>query len=663
MSDAHILLSSLNPPQHQAVITSAQHALILAGAGSGKTKVLVHRMAWLLVQGVSPNALLAVTFTNKAAEEMRERIEAITQLPTHRIWLGTFHGLCHRMLRQYTHEAGLSPHFQILDARDQLRLIKRLLKEARLDEKQVPPHSAAYFINMQKEAGIRSHRVTLEKHTYKEQALVSLYGAYERTCEKSELVDFTELLLRTLELLEKNPLVCQHLQSRFHHLLVDEFQDTNTLQYRWLKCLAGKENNLFAVGDDDQSIYGWRGANIENIVKFNRDFPHAEIIRLEQNYRSTKVILSAANALIRKNTARLGKTLWTLQNQGSPIRFYQAFNETDEARFIAEAIQSLHREGHSYNDMSVLYRSNAQSRILEQTFTECSIPYSVRGGLQFFARAEIKDVLGYLQLIVNRHNDSGFLRVVNVPSRQIGDKTLNTLQIFAKENSCSLWQATRSTLEQSRWSPRTHMALSEFINFIDALDKNIVELSLSLQIQTVIHRTALVAYYQNAEPGEKGRMRADNLNELIYASSTKRFSDKNHSLSPLAHFLSEVALQSETQDLESESPKKEAVHLMTVHAAKGLEFAFVFVSGLEDRLFPHAKSLEDPRLLEEERRLCYVALTRAKQRLFLTCSTKRWFAGKTIEARPSQFLFEIPFELFERAPIHTLRHAYAPITG
>lgn len=644
MENLDVLLSGLNPPQRQAVSTQAEHALILAGAGSGKTKVLVHRIAWLLQQGASPSSILAVTFTNKAANEMRERIEKITRLSASRLWIGTFHGLCHRILRQYWQEAGLPNNFQILDAHEQTRLIKRLLKEAHIDEKQISPQQAAYFINSCKEAGLRAKAVVPENYNPKQQLLLKIYMEYEQLCARSGVIDFTELLLRVVELLQNKEDIRQAFQARFQSILVDEFQDTNNLQYRWLKLLAEPTAKIFVVGDDDQSIYGWRGANIENIQQFSRDFPGTELIRLEQNYRSTGTILSAANALIGKNDGRLGKTLWTEQGDGQPIRVYQSFNDMDEARFVAHDIQCLLKEGHSEKDIAILYRSNAQSRILEQTLVQFQISYKIYGGVRFFDRAEIKDLLAYLQLIHNRHVDPAFLRVVNVPGRYIGDKTIAQIQIFSNENQLSLWQATETLLAQSLFTPRTKNALTEFMALVNQLDEEGKPFPLSSLIQLVMGKTKLAEYYQLIEPGEKGRMRGENLDELVHAArSFKPPIDSDNNASDLAHFLADAVLESEPQNNEN-AP---SVHLMTLHAAKGLEFPFVFIVGMEEGLFPHSRSLYETNQLEEERRLCYVGITRAKQQLTLTCSEKRWFQGKEIQPEPSRFLSEIPEELFE----------------
>ncbi|HXF08970.1 MAG TPA: DNA helicase II [Candidatus Acidoferrales bacterium] len=637
MTDVTALLEGLNGAQREAVCAPAGAVLVLAGAGSGKTRVLVHRAAWLMtVEGVSPYGILAVTFTNKAAGEMRARLQRWVNLPAGTLWIGTFHGLSHRLLRQHAREAGLPEGFQILDSDDQRRLIKRVLRNLELDETRWPPRQCQAFINAQKEEGLRARDVAAGNDPAHGQML-RIYEAYEEACERAGLLDFAELLLRSFELLQRNPTLLAHYRQRFGHVLVDEFQDTNALQYRWLRQLAGAHGQLFVVGDDDQSIYGWRGARADHLQRFLNDYPQAQVIRLEQNYRSTATILEAANALIAHNSDRLGKTLWTEGARGEPIRCYRAFNERDEADFVVETLKSLVAAGTPRREMAVLYRSNAQSRVLEEALIQARMPYRVYGGLRFFERAEIKDALAYLRLTQNRDDDAAFERVVNTPPRGIGVRTLESLRQEARAGGLTLWQAA------SRFSgSRTAAALGGFLQQIDALARAIDGLPLGDQVAEVIQRSGLMAHH-GAEKGEQGQGRQENLQELVRAASGFTI-DPDAGLSPLTEFLTHAAL--EAGEMQAASGE-DGIQLMTLHAAKGLEFKVVFITGLEEGLFPHQRALEDASGLAEERRLCYVGMTRAMQTLYLSHAEKRRLYQSEQYTIPSRFLDEIPPECIE----------------
>ncbi len=636
------ILDPLNDAQREAVTSPARTTLVLAGAGSGKTRVLTHRIAWLVqAMGVSPYAILAVTFTNKAAGEMRGRVEQLLGHATGGMWIGTFHGLAHRLLRAHWQEAGLPQAFQILDADDQTRLVKRLLRERGLDESRWPPRMVAGYINGRKEEGLRPSAIQPGFDPASQQ-LLELYEAYERLCRQGGLVDFAELLLRALELLRDTPALREHYRRRFSHLLVDEFQDTNALQYGWLRLLAGDTGQVFAVGDDDQSIYGWRGAKVEHIQNFERDFPNSHVVRLEQNYRSTATILQAANAVIAHNHERLGKNLWTAGLQGEPIQVYCAFNEQDEARFVAERIESWRDSGHALAEAAILYRSNAQSRVLEEALIRHELPYRIYGGLRFFERAEIKDMLAYLNLARHRDNDAAFERVVNVPPRGIGDKTLELVRDAAREGRQSLWQAALALLAEGRLSGRAASAIRGFVLGIDAMAAAIEELPLEQQVAHVAEASGLLEFHK--KDAERGEMRAENIEELISAARgfSLREEDMAAGIPPLEAFLAHAALEAgEAQG----GAHEDCVQMMTLHAAKGLEFPLVFIVGLEEGLFPHQMSREDPSRLEEERRLAYVGITRAREQLVLTCAERRRLHGKDLYPQPSRFLGEIPGEL------------------
>lgn len=639
------LLDNLNEPQLQAVSSPPGNLLILAGAGSGKTRVLVHRIAWLMQnEGVSPFGVLAVTFTNKAAHEMRSRIESLCSMSTHGMWVGTFHGLAHRFLRQHWQEAKLPQSFQILDADDQLRLLKRIHKGMELDETHWPPKQSQWFINKNKEEGLRSKHLNPNESFFTE-TLCKVYTQYEELCQRSGLVDFCELLLRSLETLQNNPELCQHYQNRFQHILVDEFQDTNNIQYTWLRLLAGSQGYLMAVGDDDQSIYSWRGARIENLHRFNKDFSPVTTIRLEQNYRSTGTILSAANAVIENNTSRMGKKLWTNGANGEAINLYSAYNERDEAYHIVSRIQDCLHQGYQRSDIALLYRSNAQSRVLEECLLGAHIPYRIYGGQKFFDRAEIKDTLAYLRLISSRNDDTAFERIVNVPTRGIGDTTLVSLREAARTQKLSLWDTAKQLIATQALSNRAAIALQLFLNLMDETAASIQEMSLSAQTEFVLHAFGLTEHYRK-DKSERGQSRIENLEELITA--TQQFTPdqtETENLTPLDAFLAHVALESGDNQADAET---DSVSLMTLHAAKGLEFPVVFLGGMEEGLFPHKMSMEEPQGLEEERRLCYVGMTRAMKKLYLSFAESRFLHGREQLNTPSRFINEIPEELLDR---------------
>ncbi len=644
--DVSHILDELNKPQREAVSAATAPLLILAGAGSGKTRVLVHRIAWLIqVEQVSPFAILAVTFTNKAAAEMRGRIEKLLGSPVGGMWVGTFHGLSHRLLRQHWEEAKLPQNFQILDSDDQLRLVKRIMRELQLDEKLWPAKQAQWFINHRKDEGVRPQHIE-DRGDPTTRQLTEVYTQYEEACARGGLVDFAELLLRSLELLRDNPALLQHYQKRFQHILVDEFQDTNTLQYAWIRLLAGDAIAPFAVGDDDQSIYGWRGARIENIQRFPKHFTQTQIIKLEQNYRSTGTILKAANALIDNNQGRMGKNLWTESGDGDPIHLFAAYNELDEASYVASRIQQWVSHGHSHCDIAVLYRSNAQSRVFESTLNESGIAYRVYGGQRFFERAEIKDALAYLRLCSNRHDDPSFERVINQPTRGIGNKTVDLIREQARNYSRSLWQASVDLLDNSAFTNRAGSAVAGFIELINTLAHDIDGLPLEEQVDHVIEHSRLKEHYLNKEKGDAGRARIENLNELISAAQGFIYKpdDEHADMDFLTAFLSHASLEAGEGQGEAGD---DCVQLMTLHSAKGLEFPLVFLVGMEEGLFPHQMSIEEAGRLEEERRLCYVGITRAEKQLVISYAEQRRLYGNTLYGVPSRFLKEIPETLIE----------------
>lgn len=640
--DVTEIIDPLNDAQREAVTAPHRSTLVLAGAGSGKTRVLVHRIAWLIrVEGIAPQQLLAVTFTNKAAAEMRHRIEALLGFPTRHFWIGTFHGLAHRFLRIHWSEAGLAEAFQIMDSADQLRMIRRMLKGLHLDENEWNPKKIQWFINAQKDEGLRPDRVDDENNTNRRQ-MIDLYARYEQACANASVVDFSELLLRVLELLRENGQLLTQYQERFRHLLVDEFQDTNAIQYDWLKLLAGQSGTPFVVGDDDQSIYGWRGARVENLQRYQQDFPGTHVVRLEQNYRSTGTILAAANAIIANNSSRLGKRLWTEGDSGDPIRLYAAFNEHDEAEFVVNRIGDYVAQGNSRSDTAVLYRSNAQSRVFEETLLAAGIPYRVYGGMRFFERAEIKDSLAYLRLIANRDDDPSFERVVNTPTRGVGARTMDVVRDYASQAGVSLWRAAGAVISEDAIPKRSRKALSVFVTLVDRLDTQTKDLALHDQVREVNQDSGLIAHH-GRDGHLSGEAKVENLEELVSAAQGV-IQDEDSELPPLAEFLSYAVLESGEAQAEA---SEDSVQLMTLHSAKGLEFPVVFLCGLEEGLFPHQRSMADADGLEEERRLCYVGLTRAQQQLFLTYAERRRLHGTEIYGIPSRFIREIPPELLQ----------------
>ena len=659
MDDVSHILDDLNPPQREAVSAEAYPLLILAGAGSGKTRVLVHRIAWLIqVLQVSPFAILAVTFTNKAAAEMRGRIEGLLGSPVGGMWVGTFHGLSHRLLRRHWQEAKLVQNFQILDSDDQLRLVKRVMRGLELDEKLWPAKQSQYYINNRKDEGIRPQHIE-DKGDPTTRQLVEIYTQYEEACQRAGVVDFAELLLRSLELLRDNAEILAHYQKRFKHLLVDEFQDTNTLQYAWIRLIAGKSIPPFAVGDDDQSIYGWRGAKIENIRDFPKYFSETRIIKLEQNYRSTGNILNAANALIDNNEGRMGKNLWTDSGDGDPIHLYAAYNEIEEATYVASRIQQWVNHGNSHQDIAILYRSNAQSRVFESILNESAIAYRVYGGQRFFERAEIKDALAYLRLCSNRHDDPSFERVVNQPTRGIGDKTVGIIREQARNSSSSMWQSTLTLLENSVFTARAGSALAGFVALINTLSSEIDGSPLDEQVEHVIEYSKLKDHYIKKEKGDAGQARIENLNELISAAQGFNYKpeEEHADMDFLTAFLSHASLEAgEGQGKVGD----DCVQLMTLHSAKGLEFPLVFLVGMEEGLFPHQMSIEESGRLEEERRLCYVGITRAEIQLVICYAEQRRLYGNTLYGEPSRFLKEIPEKLIEdiRPKVNTYSNSW-----
>ena len=668
--DVSHILDGLNDPQRHAVTAPLGSYLILAGAGSGKTRVLTNRIAWLIqTEGASPYSVLAVTFTNKAAAEMRSRIESLLEMPVRGMWVGTFHGIAHRLLRTHWQEAKLPQNFQILDGDDQLRLVKRIIANLDLDEKKWPARQAVYFINGQKDEGLRPHNIEDFGDLYLKTHL-EIYRAYEDACQRGGMVDFAELLLRAHELWLNNPELLAHYQRRFQHLLVDEFQDTNTIQYAWIRVLAGGKDNILVVGDDDQSIYGWRGTKIENIQKFTSDFPNSETIKLEQNYRSTGTILNAANALIDKNPGRLGKNLWTDSGNGEPISLYAGFNEIDEARYIVSRLKDWSNQGNPYKEAAILYRSNAQSRVLEEALLRSQVPYRIYGGQRFFERAEIRNALAYMRLISFRDADASFERVVNTPTRGIGDKSVAMIRNVARAENISMWQASTKLLSGGSLKGRASNAIQSFLDLIETMDKATEESDLPTLCSVVIEHTGLKAYYER-EKGERGQAKVENLEELITAARSYD-PEEVHSFDAgdggeedaaaeqtvLDQFLGHAALESG----ESQSdPHQDCVQMMTLHSAKGLEFPFVFLSGLEDGLFPHQMSMDEPGRLEEERRLCYVGITRAMKQLYITYAESRRINGSETYNRLSRFVTEIPKDLIQEIRLNTVvtKPAYA----
>jgi len=672
-ADVSYILDNLNEAQRQAVTAPPGHALVLAGAGSGKTRVLVHRIAWLCqVEAVSPFNIFAVTFTNKAAAEMRSRVEKLQGMPSAGMWVGTFHGLSHRLLRSHWKEAGLVQTFQILDADDQYRLIRRVLKALELDEARWPPKQAQAFINTRKDEGQRPQHVDTSYNPVYTQ-MVRIYTAYEAACLRSGVIDFAELLLRTLELLRDNDSLLEHYQHRFKHILVDEFQDTNTIQYALIRLLAGNNNKVFIVGDDDQAIYAWRGARVENIHRFQKEFKDVQVIRLEQNYRSTTTILSAANALIDNNNDRLGKRLWTSGEDGEQILCYNAFNELDEARFVIDRAKQWAEQGNARADIAILYRSNAQSRVFEERLVSEGIPYRVYGGLRFFERAEIKHALAYLRLIDNRNDDASFERVVNTPTRGIGDRSVDKIREIARAKDYSMWEAARTLLDSKELTARATNAIAGFIHLIDTMSADTAGLDLFEQVEHVVHASGLIEYYSK-EKSEKAEARVENLEELVTAArgfdydAESATNEEWQDMNKLTAFLTHAALEAGEGQAKA---WEDCIQLMTLHSAKGLEFPLVFIVGLEEGLFPSQRSLDEEGKLEEERRLCYVGITRARNQLVLTSAEHRRLYGQDMYPTPSRFISEIPQHLLNEVrsrptvsqPLYSPKSAAPSVNG
>jgi DNA helicase-2/ATP-dependent DNA helicase PcrA len=637
--DLSPILNPLNDAQREAVTAPLGPVLVLAGAGSGKTRVLTHRIAWLIqTEGVSPHSILSVTFTNKAAAEMRGRVERLLAVPGAALWLGTFHGLAHRLLRLHWREALLPQSFQILDSEDQLRLIKKLIKSQNLDESRWVPRELQYYINKHKDEGRRPQHLKGSSDETESQ-MRKLYEQYEDNCQRSGVIDFAELLLRAFELWRDNPALLEHYRARFRHVLVDEFQDTNSIQYGWIRLLVGSTGAPFVVGDDDQSIYRWRGARVENLHKFRDDFPQAKLYRLEQNYRSTGAILEAANALIGNNSGRLGKTLWTSGPGGDPVKLYAAFNERDEADFVVTRILEWSQRGGLRRDCAILYRSNAQSRSFEEALISARVPYRVYGGLRFFERAEIKDALAYLRLISNRDDDASFERIVNLPARGIGTRTVDAIRDAARGAGSSLWRAAGAAVTAGEGG-RAAVALAGFMRLIEQLAGSIADLPLHEQVDLIINGSGLIEHHQK-DKADRGEARVENLLELVSAA---RGYEPEDDLAPLQSFLAHAVLESgEAQGEDFE----DCVQMMTLHSAKGLEFPLVFLCGMEDGLFPHQRSINDLDGLEEERRLCYVGMTRAMQQLYFTYAEQRRLHGVDSFNAPSRFLQEVPPAMIE----------------
>ena len=656
--DITSIIAPLNDAQREAVTAPSQAMLILAGAGSGKTRVLVHRIVWQIqVNGLSPQSILAVTFTNKAANEMRGRVENLLDSSASSMWIGTFHGIAHRLLRRHAEQARLPKDFQVLDSNDQQRLIKRILADLKIDDKELPAKEVQWFINEKKDAALRSfHLVGNEdKNTRR---FLRIYQEYEASCERSGVVDFSELLLRVYELFRDNDNILQQYQQRFSQIHVDEFQDTNHLQYAWLTLLSPNRDNIFVVGDDDQAIYGWRGAKIENIYNFKDHYPTHQTIKLEQNYRSSGAILKAANHIIANNKSRLGKELWTDLPDGEKISVYGAFSDVDEAKYVVDRIRSWVEEGNKRVDVAILYRSNAQSRQFEEQLMLTKTPYRVFGGLRFFDRAEIKNALAYLRLLANRHDDASFDRVVNTPTRGIGLKTIDELRQLANSQQISLWMAAQCLIDQKLLPNRAGNALFYFLDLIEQLAAKTAELPLGEKVQIVIENSGLMAFY-GQDKVEKSAEKIENLKELVNAANLFKMDvNSDADISELSEFLSHAALESaESQANEFD----DCVQLMTLHTAKGLEFRLVFLVGLEDGLFPSQQSIYDAGKLEEERRLCYVGITRAREKLYITHAEKRLLYGRETPASKSRFLRELPSELLEE--VRPKREVSRPMTA
>ena len=643
--DVSHILDNLNDDQRNAVTSEKQHLLVLAGAGSGKTRVLVHKVAWEVeALGKNPSSIMAVTFTNKAANEMRSRIETLLQSQIFDSWVGTFHGLSHKLLKRFHKEADLSSGFTILDSDDQLRIIKRISKEFNLDEATWPARQSQWQINSWKDEGIRSSKVNEDGDFYTE-TVNKIYKEYEETCNRDDLVDFGELILKSYEVIKKSPSVKTFFESRFESVLIDEFQDTNTIQYKWLQEIASAKTKITAVGDDDQSIYGWRGAKVEHVNSFTEDYNNTEVIRLEQNYRSTSVILNAANSLIDNNKDRLGKNLWTEKIEGENIILYQAYNEQDEARYVADVLKDWMHKGGAYEETAILYRSNAQSRAIEEALLRISIPYRIYGGLRFYERLEIKNAIAYLKVIFNNNDNPSFERSVSNPTRGVGEKTLNKIRQTSKKYNISYIKASAKLIDEGNISGRGGAGLKDYLEFVAGCKNFIEENTLSELMELIIKETGLYAYH-GKEAGEKGKTRTENLEELITATKNFEQSIKEEiTNSQIAErYLDIISLDSGDRQA---SEHDDAAQLMTMHSAKGLEFKLVILTGLEESLFPHGRSMESSSQLEEERRLCYVAITRAMEKLYITHAESRRLHGTDTFNPPSRFLKEIPKDLID----------------
>lgn len=644
--DVSFILEDLNDAQRSAVTSESNKLLVLAGAGSGKTKVLVHRIAWLIkALGSSTHSILAVTFTNKAANEMTGRIEMILDQPVPELWCGTFHSISNKILRRHYHEAGLEKDFSILDSDDQLRIIKRVLKHLEIDDDQWPPEKVRWQINNWKDDGLRAKDID-DNGDFNLEILKKIYKEYDQYLNTENLLDFGELILRSFELIKQNKELQQLYRNKFQHILIDEFQDTNTIQFKWIKNLIGDKSSVTAVGDDDQSIYGWRGAKIENINKFAKE-KETEIVRLEQNYRSTENILNAANAVIGKNSNRLGKKLWTAGNKGELIEVFEAYSEQEEANYVAEKVNKIVYEGDQHKDIAILYRSNAQSRVIEEFLLRQNLPYVIYGGVRFYERLEIKNVVSYLRLCVNFNDNSAFERAIGAPTRGIGEKTLVAIRLYAGEKNLSLFRAAKEMLVNNEIKGKGGSSLLSFVNFIEKSSESLFELPPHDFVEMVINQSGLIEHHLK-ERGEKGKIRIENINELISAVKSYDAINKGEDLSEfgsvIAAFLSSVSLDmGETQANKAD----DAVQLMTLHSAKGLEFKYVFMVGMEESLFPHSRSSENISELEEERRLCYVGITRARSKLHLTYAEFRRLYGQDSYNPPSRFINEIPNEHIE----------------
>ena len=634
------ILGQLNEPQKEAVTSGRQPVLVVAGAGSGKTRVLVHKIAWLIgVESISPHSILAVTFTNKAANEMNNRIRDMLNIDTRGMWVGTFHGLAHKFLRLHWQEAGLQQNFQILDSDDQHRQIKRLVKNMSLDEAYYPPKEIQWYINTQKDQGFRSSQSQTDPSR---KDFTEIYKAYEEVCEQSGLVDFGELLLRCFEVLASKKELLEHYQSRFRHILVDEFQDTNEIQYQWIKLLSGNDTATFVVGDDDQSIYKWRGANSANMARFQKDYQGSRLIKLEQNYRSTKTILDAANAIIKNNDDRMEKKLWTDAEEGPLIKLHGNYDEYEESRNIIETILARSKKI-ALDDIAILYRSNAQSRVIEEALLQHSIPYRVYGGFRFFDRAEVKDVLAYLRIVVNNNDNIAFERAANMPPKGIGAKTMGEIRELSKKENISMFAAASQMIQHSLLSSRAQKSVMEYLHQIKNIKSSIENQDLSIQFEKCIELSGLISYLKKKKT-EKSETKIDNISELVNAAYGYRPLLEEEEMTPLESFLSHAALES-TDNQAAEF--QECVQLMTMHSAKGLEFNMVFIAGMEDGLFPHQRSQLDPGGLQEERRLCYVAITRSMEKLYISYAGQRMLHGQTNYSQPSRFLMEIPDALID----------------